>query len=113
MSLEPGIWPFWGALGGISSVGDRESVLAVTRRHWRVFGNVVAHGNRVRVAQLSYSEKIGGSGHLEKLQAPTDKKKDLKKIEKNLDFYFCCGFKKCGFVQNRAIFFVFGPRCPL
>ena len=32
----------------------------VTRRHWRVFGNVLAHRNRVPAAQLSYSDNVGG-----------------------------------------------------
>ena len=50
VSLGPGIWPFWGALGAILSVGDRfcllgtqprkKAVLAVTRRHWGDFGEI-------------------------------------------------------------------------
>ena len=56
---------------------------------------------------------LEGSGHLEKFQAPTDKKHfDPKKSGKKV-FIFCCGFKKCVFVKNRAIFFVFRPWCPL
>ena len=36
----------------------RKTVSAVTRRHRGVFGNVLAHWNRVRVAQLSYSRNF-------------------------------------------------------
>ena len=45
---------------------------------------------------------------------PADKEIADLKIEKIVDiFIFCCSFKKCVFVDNRAIFVVFGPWCPL
>ena len=45
-----------------------------------------------------------GWGPVSSVRDPTDKKKSHLKIEKDLDFFFRCGFKKCAFVENGAIF---------
>ena len=103
----------WGPVLSVRDPTDTKPVLAVTGRQGGVFGNVLAHRNRVHVAQLSYSDDVGGfhpsffekiaiywflegSGHLEKFRAPTDKKKnDPKKNDKKVEnFIFRCGFKK-------------------
>ena len=50
----------WGLLLSVGDPTDKKTVLAVTGRYGAVFGNVLAHRNRVRVAQLSYSDDAGG-----------------------------------------------------
>ena len=56
---------------------------------------------------------LEGSGHLEKFRAPTDTKKHRKMEKKKLRFLFFVCFKKCVFVKNGAMFFVFGLWRPL
>ena len=60
---------FWGRWGPFRQLGTgsvcygpnrQKTVLAIARRHQGVFGNVLAHRNRVRGAQLSYSDDVGG-----------------------------------------------------
>ena len=68
VSLGPGIWPFLGGLGAVSSVGDR-FCLSGTQPTKNRFGRnsppagsfqvFFAHRNCVRVAQLSYSDDVG------------------------------------------------------
>ena len=96
--------------------------MAVARRHRRVFENVLAHRNRVYVAQLSYwggvspefFEKtviywfLEGSGHLEKFRTPTDKLFWPPKIKKIIEtLIFRCGYIKYVFVEKAGIFFPF------
>ena len=49
----------WGLVLSVRDPTDKNLLLAVTRRHLRVLGDVLAHQNRVRVAQLSYSDDVG------------------------------------------------------
>ena len=50
----------WGPVLSVRDPTDKKNVLAITWRHQGVFGNVLAHRNRVRVAKLSYSDDVGG-----------------------------------------------------
>ena len=135
VSLGRGIWLFWGALRAISSVGDRFCRLGTQPTKLSFgrnseppasFGNVVAHRNRVWVAQLSYSDNVGGfqpsfsrksrlTGFWRGLGTernsgpqPTKKNLDPEKIEKCVEFFVFVGVsKKHAFVKNRSDFFSF------
>ena len=50
----------WGPVLSVRDPTDKKTVFAITRRHRGVFGNVLPHRNRVRVAELSYSDDVGG-----------------------------------------------------
>ena len=50
----------WGPVLSVRDPTDKKTVLAITRRHRGVFGNVLAHRNRVRVAQISYYDDVEG-----------------------------------------------------
>ena len=54
---------------------------------------------------------FGGVWALTEIPGPNrQKNSDPKKIEKHVEtFIFCCGFKKCVFVENGAIFAIFSP----
>ena len=112
-------------------LGTRQkTVSTVTGRHRRIFGIILAHRTRVRVAQISYYNNVGwfhpsvsgksrftgfwrGLGDLKKFRTPTDKKSSEPKNSKNmLKPFFCCGSKIYGFVGNGAIFFRFRPLLP-
>ena len=134
-----GILPFlgggWGPFRRLETgfVGwepnHQKTVLAVTRRHGRVFGNRLAHGDRSRVAQLSCYDDVGrcyprfsrktrltgfwrGSGTWRNSgPQPTKKNSDPPKIEKRVNFFaFHCGFKNVvsskteRFLQKKVVF---------
>ena len=138
--LGPRIWPFWGALGAISSVGDRfcllgtqlgkTTILTRTRRHRGVFERILAHRKGVRVGQLSYSDDVWGfqpsfsrksrftgfwkglAGQRNSGPQPTKKLRSKKKRKKSENFFFRCGFKKCVLVKNGVIFCCLWPLVP-
>ena len=133
VSLGHGIWPFWGGAGGhfvswgpvlsVRNPTNKKPVLAITRRHRGVFGNVLAHRNRVRVAQLSYSDDVGGFhpsflrnrdllvfggvSALREIPGPNRQKNfDPKKIGKKIrNFYFSLRFQEICSRQKQSDFF--------
>ena len=116
--------------GPVLSVGN-PTVSAVTRRHRGVFGHVLAHRNRVRVAQVSYSDDLGsviqvfrenrdllvlgGVWALREIRGPNRQKKcDPPKIDKKVEiFIFRCGFKKmCSRLKQSDFFSSSAPGAP-
>ena len=123
----------WAPVLSVRDPTEKTTVLAVTRRHRRVFGNVLAHRNRVRVAQLSYSNDVGGFhlsfsrksrftgfwrglGTWRNSEPQPTKKIDPPKVEieksKIEFFFFRCGFKNKFSSKTERFFFVFGPWRP-
>ena len=118
-SWGPFRWLETGFVGWGSN--QQKSVLAATGRHRQVFDSILAHRDRVRVAQLSYPNDVGwffekikiywvleGFGHLEKFRGTNKKKIGPEKIEKHVEIFFSVAVsKKYVFVKNGAIFFPF------
>ena len=119
----------WGAVLSVRDPTDKTTALDVTRRHQGVFGNLLAHRNRFRVAQLSYCAYVGGftqvfrenrdllvfGGVWALREIPgrnRQKKCDPQKSKKR--GFFLVAVSKSNFPSKTERFvFVFSPWCPL
>ena len=112
----PGYGRFGGRCGPFRRLEtDKKTVLAVTRRHWRGFGNVLAHRDRVCVPQLSYSHEsrdllvCGGVWAGGEIPGPNLQKKIGREKNPKNTLNTLLLVAKYVFVKNRAIFFRFRP----